>query len=65
MISCVAPGAAPRAPLEGIQGRGRSAGTLQHLKKVGKWGLGIAEKVGVSLVVEVIKRATQRQLPGA
>jgi hypothetical protein len=38
---------------------------LQHLKKVGKWGLGIAEKVGVSLVVEVIKRATQRQLPGA
>jgi hypothetical protein len=30
--------------------------TLQHLKTAGKWTLGIAEKIGVPLVVETMKR---------
>jgi hypothetical protein len=31
--------------------------TLQHLKAAGKWALGIAEKIGVTVATEAIKRA--------
>lgn len=37
--------------------KGDGSTTLQHLKTAGKWTLGIAEKIGVSVAAEVIKRA--------
>jgi uncharacterized protein YjbI with pentapeptide repeats len=37
--------------------KGDGPTTLQYLKNAGKWTLGIAEKIGVSVAVEVIKRA--------
>jgi Pentapeptide repeats (8 copies) len=37
--------------------RGDSSAVLQYLKSAGKWTLGIAEKIGVPLAVEALKRA--------
>jgi hypothetical protein len=31
--------------------------TLGHLKAAGTWALGVAEKIGVSVATEAIKRA--------
>jgi uncharacterized protein YjbI with pentapeptide repeats len=36
---------------------GDGAGALQHLKTAGRWAFGIAEKIGVSVAAEAIKRA--------
>lgn len=38
-----------------IKGDGPAA--LRHLKTAGKWTLGIAEKIGVPVAIEFIKRA--------
>jgi hypothetical protein len=37
--------------------QGDGSAVLRHLKMAGKWTLGIAEKVGVPLAVEALKRA--------
>jgi hypothetical protein len=37
--------------------KGDAPTLLRHLKAVGKWTLGIAEKIGVSVATEAIKRA--------
>lgn len=39
-----------------LGGLGRVAGP-QHLKGAGKWALGIAEKIGVAVAAEALKRA--------
>jgi hypothetical protein len=47
-------GAVAAAEKAAIKGDGPT--TLQHLKTAGKWTLGIAEKIGVPLAVEAMKR---------
>src|SRR3954447_24891057 len=37
--------------------RGDGPAVLQYLKSAGEWTLGIAEKIGVNLAVEALKRA--------
>jgi hypothetical protein len=37
--------------------KGDGPTTLQHLKAAGQWALGIAEKIGVAVAAEAIKRA--------
>jgi hypothetical protein len=37
--------------------RGDGQAVLQYLKSVGEWTLGVAEKIGVALAVEALKRA--------
>jgi len=48
-------GAVAAAEKAAIKGDGPT--TLQHLKTAGKWALGIAEKIGVTVATEAIKRA--------
>jgi uncharacterized protein YjbI with pentapeptide repeats len=38
-------------------GQGDGPAALQHLKSAGKWTLGVAEKIGVAVAVEALKRA--------
>ena len=37
--------------------QGDEAGALRHLKAAGTWTFGIAEKIGVPLAVDALKRA--------
>lgn len=37
--------------------RGDAPAVLQYLKSAGEWTLGIAEKIGVPVAVEILKRA--------
>lgn len=48
-------GAVAAAEKAAVKGDGQTA--LQHLKTAGTWALGIAEKIGVSVAAEAIKRA--------
>ncbi len=45
------------AEAERAAGQGDGPTVLAHLKAAGKWTLGIAERVGVPVAVEVLKRA--------
>jgi hypothetical protein len=45
------------AAAEKAAGRGDGTAALQRLKAAGKWSLGIAEKIGVSVATEAIKAA--------
>jgi uncharacterized protein YjbI with pentapeptide repeats len=45
------------AKAEKAAGQGDDRTMLQHLKAAGKWTLGIAEKIGVAVAAEAIKRA--------
>jgi hypothetical protein len=38
-----------------IQGDGLAV--LKHLKRAGRWALDVAEKIGVAVAVEALKRA--------
>jgi hypothetical protein len=48
-------GAVAAAEKAAVNGDGPT--TLQHLNTAGKWALGIAEKIGVTVATEAIKRA--------
>ena len=45
------------AKAEKAAGQGDDRTMLRHLKTAGTWALGVAEKIGVPLAVEAIKRA--------
>jgi hypothetical protein len=45
------------AKAEKAAGQGDDQTMLRHLKAAGKWTLGIAEKIGVVIAVEAIKKA--------
>ena len=45
------------ADAEDAAAKGDGTATLRHLKAAGQWTLGIAEKIGVAVAVEAIKRA--------
>ena len=45
------------AAAEKAAARGDGPTVLRHLKAAGKWTLGIAEKIGVAVAAEAIKRA--------
>jgi len=45
------------ADAEDAAAKGDGPAVLQYLKSAGKWTLGIAEKIGVALAVEALKRA--------
>ena len=48
-------GAVVAAQKAAAKGDGQTV--LQHLKAAGKWTLGVAEKIGVAVAMEAIKRA--------
>ena len=45
------------ADAEEAAAKGDGPAVLQYLKSAGEWTLGIAEKIGVDLAVEALKRA--------
>jgi hypothetical protein len=45
------------AGAEKAAAKGDGSAALQYLKSAGEWTLGIAEKIGVDLAVEALKRA--------
>ena len=44
------------ADAEDAATRGDGSAALQYLKSAGKWTLGIAEKIGVGVAIEALKR---------
>ena len=45
------------ADAEEAAAKGDGPGALQHLKSAGKWALGVAEKIGVSVAAKAIEKA--------
>ena len=45
------------AEAEEAAANGDGSAALQYLKGAGKWALGIAEKIGVAVLTEVLKKA--------
>ena len=44
------------ADAEEAAAKGDGPGALQHLKGAGKWALGVAEKIGVSVAAKAIEK---------